>query len=201
MAQPTLNPWVTAPPPAPQAASPGSAPRGEALLRPQPGAVSAPRAGLAWVPLSPSVLAASWWWVGCHGGAGTSTLAAAVPGTGQMRGWPAPQHGQARAVLVARTHAIGLLAAQNAARQWAAAAVPAGVRLLGLVLVADAPGRLPEPLKDLAALVCGGVPRSWMIAYLPALRTGPTPEVLAAAPLRALAADLTRLALDGGRRA
>jgi hypothetical protein len=205
VAQPTINPWVTSPPPAPQDSGPdGSAPRPARTLLPQPGAVPAPREGLAWIqvpPATPATGAPRWWWAGCHGGAGLSTLAAAAPGTGQVRGWPAPPRpGFARAVLVARTHAAGLLAAQRAAAQWAAGAVPGNVELLGAVLVADAPGRLPAPLRELAELVRGGMPRSWLVPYLPALRFGPDPESLAAPPIRALAAELEKLT-QGERRA
>jgi hypothetical protein len=45
-------------------------------------------------------------------------------------------------VLVARTHACGLRCAQSALRGWAVGEAP--MRLPGLVLIADAPGRLPH---------------------------------------------------------
>jgi hypothetical protein len=77
-------------------------------------------------------------------------------------------------LLVARTHASGLCAAQAAARQWAAGALP-NVRLLGLVAIADAPGKLPKPLKDLLRLISGGVPRLWELPWSEALRLGDPP--------------------------
>ena len=42
--------------------------------------------------------------------------------------------------------------------------------LLGLVVVADAPGRLPKPLKELKQLVGGGVPRMWTVPWLESVR-------------------------------
>ena len=44
--------------------------------------------------------------------------------------------------------------------------------LLGLVLIADAPGRLPHALRQLAALVAGGVPAVWSLPWIEAWRVG-----------------------------
>lgn len=117
------------------------------------------------------------WFSSCHGGAGASTLAALVPqGRSAGRYWPTPKPpGQARVLLVARTHASGLLAAQAAARQWAAGGLP-GVRLLGLVAIADAPGKLPKPLRDLLRLISGGVPQVWELPWVEAIRLGDPPD-------------------------
>ena len=49
------------------------------------------------------------------------------------------------------------------------------VLLLGLVLIADAPGRLPRPLAQLAGLVCGGVPAVWSLPWIEAWRLGEPP--------------------------
>lgn len=140
-------------------------------------------AHLAPPPASPLGLAAysgpgpALWLSSCHGGAGTSTLAALVPQARSAgRYWPTPEPpGQARVLLVARTHAAGLCAAQAAARQWAAGVLP-GVRLLGLVAVADAPGKLPKPLRDLLRLISGGVPRVWELPWADSLRLGDPPD-------------------------
>jgi hypothetical protein len=78
-------------------------------------------------------------------------------------------------LLVARSHAAGLCAAQAAARQWAAGVLP-HVRLLGLVVVADAPGKLPKPLRDLLRLISGGVPQVWELPWVEALRLGDPPD-------------------------
>jgi hypothetical protein len=82
-------------------------------------------------------------------------------------------------VLVARTNALGLLAARDGLTQWAASAVGPSPCLLGLVLVADAPGRLPAALKDLATVVAGGAPRVWHVPWLESWRVGaPVTEAL-----------------------
>ena len=81
-------------------------------------------------------------------------------------------------VVVARTHARGLIAAQELA---ALAAGPGlhlatAYDLAGLVLVADAPGKLPKPLAELAHLVSGGYPRTWRVPYVDAWRLGEPPS-------------------------
>lgn len=139
-----------------------------------------------------------WWFLGCHGGAGTSTLTAAVPGGADAgRYWPVPEPpGYVRVVLVARTHASGLHAARAAAQQWASGALPGGIGLLGLVAIADAPGRLPRPLRDLLHLISGGVPRLWELPWVEDLRLGAPPTNLPAA-YKELAADLHRIVNEG----
>jgi len=108
--------------------------------------------------------------VGAHGGAGESSLAGLVDAWQPAEHtWPDAER-PAACVLTARTSATGLLAAQAALRQWAAGDTP--VELTGLVLLADAPGRLPAPLRDLAALVAGGAPRCWAIPWIEQWRLG-----------------------------
>lgn len=115
--------------------------------------------------------AAPLWWVGVHGGAGESSLAELVPEwQGSGRAWPqTPGSGPARVVLVARSNARGLRAAQMASMQWAAGLVPS-VEVLGLVVIADAPGRLPRPLRDLMQVVSGGLPRTWNVPWIQSWR-------------------------------
>ena len=48
--------------------------------------------------------------------------------------------------------------------------------LAGLVLVADAPGKLPKPLAELAQLISGGYPRTWRVPYVEAWRLGEPPS-------------------------
>ncbi|WP_374204991.1 DUF6668 family protein, partial [Actinotalea sp. C106] len=79
-------------------------------------------------------------------------------------------------LLVARSHAHGLRAAQKAATHWAAGATPP-LQLLGLLVVADAPGRLPRPLRDLAAVVGGGVPHLWHLPWVEDWRLGEDPHL------------------------
>jgi len=52
-----------------------------------------------------------------------------------------------------------------------------GVELLGLVVVADAPGRLPKPLRDLTDLVTGGAPRAWRVGWQEKWRQGNPPDL------------------------
>ena len=167
----------SAPNTAPQAPRPRAAPQSQFQAR------TVTPASLAPPPTSPLGLAgyggpgAAVWFSSCHGGAGASTLAAIIPfGRCTGRYWPAPDPpGQARVLLVARTHASGLIAAQAAARQWAAGVLP-NVKLLGLVAIADAPGKRPKQLKELLRLISGGVPRVWELPWVEALRLGDPPN-------------------------
>lgn len=116
---------------------------------------------------------AALWVLGAHGGAAESTIAALD------HDWAAADHAwptgtadhPSPVIVVARTSAYGLTAAKNAARQWAAGLVD-DVDLLGLVLVADAPRKLPKPLRDLAQIVAGGYPRLWRLPWIEAWRLG-----------------------------
>lgn len=143
---------------------------------------------------------AALWLLGAHGGAGESTIAGLVPGWAPAdHGWPRHPEGTApaRVVLLARSNAHGLQAAQAAATQWAAGLVP-HVEVLGLVIVADAPGRLPRPLRDLAQLVGGGVPRTWSVPWVESWRLG-EPPALTDAPreVRRLVDELSALITPG----
>jgi hypothetical protein len=82
------------------------------------------------------------------------------------------------------------------------------VELLGVVFVADAPGRLPKPLRPRLELVACGAPRSWELPWADAWRlhnphdpATPAPHLdTAPRTVREFAADLTALvpALRGG---
>jgi hypothetical protein len=86
--------------------------------------------------------------VGTHGGAGTSTVASLLRATDCYRRWPEPGDGRPpHVVLVARTNAAGLMAASKMLAGYCSTEHPDGPYLAGFVLVADAPGRLPKPLK------------------------------------------------------
>ncbi|OJU46222.1 MAG: hypothetical protein BGN98_11875 [Microbacterium sp. 69-7] len=168
-----MNPWISRPTaPEPVSSVPSAAPPAQATgpLVPQRGVPAPDRVDQ--LPIYDRPQEAPLWWLGTHGGAGESTLAALVPAwLGADHGWPRPPQGPARVVLVARTNAHGLRAAQAAATQWAAGLVP-HVEVVGLVLMADAPGRLPKPLRDLAQVVGGGVPRVWTVPWIESLRLG-----------------------------
>lgn len=109
------------------------------------------------LPLSAVGPDPSLWVVGAHGGAGATTWAHLL-GAGDAGGaWPRPPH-LVDVLVVARSNRAGLRAAQAAAIQWASGAVEA-VDLVGLLLVADAPGRMPKGLRDYARLVKGAFPQ------------------------------------------
>lgn len=136
-------------------------------------------------------------WVGVHGGAGETTLAEFIPGTVEGQGgWPADLPVGAHRVqptpviLTTRSTVRGLLAAKRAIATSFAGKVPE-VSLIGLVIIADVPGKKPREIRDLERLVCGGVSRSWFIDFIPALRTAEQPADLESAP-----ADFARLRRD-----
>jgi hypothetical protein len=199
------NPWVSRPVAAPSTEiapttiTPAFGSTG--ATAPQRGVPAPDSADQLWTVRQPQ--AAPLWWIGCHGGAGESSLARLVP---QWRAaghsWPlvASQGAPSLGVLVARSNVSGLRAAQFAATQWAAGQVP-HVDVVGLVIIADAPGRLPKPLKELADLVSGGVPRTWKIPWIEGWRLGEPPD-LSNAPrdVRRLTDDLTTLLSSGAKR-
>jgi hypothetical protein len=209
------NPWVTDFGAGQQQSDEEEGPSGSAFPatsfgadRPQPSTVEPLQTGglpLAEYPADVWPPArATWWWAGCHGGAGVTTLVSATGcGRDSLRHWPVLSSGaSSKVVLVARTHEAGLRAAQAAARQWASGALPAQVELIGLVLTADAPGKLPRQLHDLARLVSGGVPRTWEIRWHSELRLV-QPTCVAdglTAEYRNLATSLTSI-ITGGRDA
>jgi uncharacterized protein DUF6668 len=133
------------------------------------------------------------WWLGVHGGAGETTLAQLLEGSWEAgHAWPQSDPEETDlpdVILVARTNARGLRAAQLAAIEWASGSV--AVRLRGLVLIADAPGRLPPPLKDFARVVAGGVPRVWRLPWVESWRLGHS--VCAETAPRAIATFLDEL--------
>jgi len=139
-----------------------------------------------------------WWWVGVHGGAGVTTLTRAFPTVSgdARRALPAgPQFGQSPFVVaVARTHLEGLQRAQDFARQYAAGIVPPGLQLVGLVTVADAPGRLPPPVRKFHKLVAGAFQRVWEIPWIPEWRlASPDPRDPLPPAVAGMASDLSTI--------
>jgi hypothetical protein len=177
----TQNPWTRqqSPTPDPQ---PGPSPQPADLT---PRGPSAPQHGVPApaedqrLPKFAIPVADTLWWVGVHGGSGETTMSLLLPGTrAANHRWPIPPPPvPTPVILVARTHGSGLRAAQRAATEWASGVVQ-GVAVLGLVLIADAPGRLPRVLDDFADIVGGGVPRVWDIPWIEEWRRGeaPTPD-------------------------
>ena len=184
----TPNPWLASAQEEPldELVDVAPAPRTPARLEPQPG-LKPPRAEARLSRVTVAHSTGRVWWVGAHGGAGESTLEQLLEGSRAAgHAWPLalPSAHVARpaVALVARTHARGLRAAQAAATEWATGEIP--VNLLGLVLIADAPGRMPRPLRDLERLVRGGVPATWHLPWHEPWRLG-EPIDAASAPFAA----------------
>ena len=166
-----------------------SGPVNAAPLTPQPGVATPsadqqlPRRRLARRELSTLV-----WWVGAHGGAGETSLEELLTGSraaGHV--WPiSPDPARpARTILIARTSYTGLCAAQRALRDWASGSV--AVDLLGLVLIADAPGKLPKELRGLVDLIDGAAPgATWVLPWQLDWRFGQPCLERASRPLREL---------------
>ena len=168
MAADVVNPWVddAVPVAAPAVAVRG---RGAEVMAPRwaAGAEVGPVAGLG------THLAAGdggVWVVGAHGGAGTSTLALLLGAGDAGTSWPVPRSGSVRVLVAARTHAHGIGRAHDAGLQWAAGGLP-GVELVGVVWVADAPGRLPRGVREPLRLASGAFPTSFHVPFVGAWRT------------------------------
>ena len=170
----SLNPWITHPAPAD-----GADPAAPESHEPPAARISAPLRGMV-EPDAADRLArrtmtgsAALWAAGAHGGAGESRTADLLKEARPTdHCWPVLQDGSTpRVLLVCRADMRGLTAAQGALTQWASGAAPA-VDLLGLAVLADAPGKIPKPLRDFTALIGGGAPRLWMLPWVEAWRHG-----------------------------
>ena len=194
-----INPWLPSPSGEPD--EPAGAQPPAVLVPPPASGPTAPQAGVPApdrgdrLPRRDVAVTARLWWVGAHGGAGESTLAALLPQSRAAgHAWPVAS-APVRAVLVARTTMRGLRAAQVAAADWASGGV-AGVELLGLVLIADAPTNLSRPLRELATVVAGGVPRVWRVPWHEPWRAGADPGQSSPRQARRLVDDLRALTPD-----
>ncbi len=149
-----------------------------ALEGPRPTGPTSPQAYVTGptvpLPVRQFPYSARLWVVGAHGGAGESSLAELGDYWVATQGcWPEPTvSGPTPCVVVARTHARGLLAAREALRQWASGGVGQAADVVGLVLMPDAPGKIPTPLTDLATVVSGGSPRIWQAPWVESWRFG-----------------------------
>lgn len=171
--QQSLNPWITAD--AADSAdeeAPGAQLPPEAVITvPLKGMVepdAADRLGRRTMPGY-----AALWITGAHGGAGESRIAEVLDGARVTdHCWPVLQDGSTpRVLLVCRADMRGLTTARNALTQWASGAAPT-LDLLGLAVLADAPGKTPKSLRDFAAIVGGGAPRLWTLPWVEAWRHG-----------------------------
>lgn len=154
-----------------------------ALTRTRPG----PAPQLPYAAIPPNL--AQWppvWWIGCHGGAGVSTLASLV-GFGLdfgSRGWPmvTPPMPQAHVVLVCRTSASGTWAATGAVEQWRRSGMSSVIRLHGVVAVDASPRRAPRIASERLHLLKGWVPTLWRVGWVDALLAADDPRDIGVPP-------------------
>jgi hypothetical protein len=139
-------------------------------------------------------------WIGAHGGAGATTLARLLGGTDIGCRWPDARLAEpARVMLVGRTHLDGLRAVSRALYAMHQGRHPAGMRLVGVVLVADAPGRLPAPLVARIRLLRSVAP-VYRVPWVPAYRLGETPKRQPRQLARLAAVVNARPEMSGRRR-
>lgn len=140
------------------------------------------------------------WVVGLHGGSGATSVATALgadvyesPGA-----WPVSRPLEPQVLLVSRTHVVGLAAAETAIQEWASADLP-NLRLLGIVLVDDAP-RIARPLLPVINRVLHSSPRGWHLQWQESWRFRlPDDRPLTFGARRTLA-DIRRRALIEGQK-
>ncbi|MBU8867879.1 DUF6668 family protein [Paenarthrobacter aromaticivorans] len=192
----SLNPWVT---------SPAESIEEQSLdvYVPPAAVIRAPLKGMV-EPDTADRLAtramsgtAALWVVGSHGGAGESRTAEMLKDarpTGHC--WPVLQGGSTpRVLLVCRADMRGLTTVQSALTQWVSGAAPS-VELIGLAVLADAPGKTPKALRDFTAIVGGGAPRLWTLPWVEAWRHGASTTPPTAREYERFITDIASLATE-----
>ncbi|TLM83688.1 hypothetical protein FDW83_09555 [Pseudarthrobacter sp. NamE2] len=172
--QQSLNPWITSP----TADTPDQ--ETTDTYMPPAAVISAPLKGMV-EPAATDRLArrtmtgsAALWIIGAHGGAGESRIADLLCGHATDHCWPVLNDGsEPQVLLVCRADMRGLTAARSALTQWVSGAAPKA-DLLGLAILADAPGKTPKALRDFSTIVGGGAPRFWALPWVEAWRHGDT---------------------------
>jgi hypothetical protein len=167
----SLNPWITSP------TTDTAEEKTEAYVPPA-AVISAPLKGMV-EPDAADRLAkrtmtgsAALWVLGAHGGAGESRIADLLKERATGHCWPVLHDGsKPRVLLVCRADMRGLTAARSALTQWVSGATPKA-DLLGLAVLADAPGKTPKALRDFTSIVGGGAPRLWILPWVEAWRIG-----------------------------
>ncbi|NMR32313.1 DUF6668 family protein [Crystallibacter degradans] len=194
--QQSLNPWITS-----EAGPDNASEKAPETYVPPPAVISAPLRGMVEpdtadrLPRRTMTGPATLWITGAHGGAGENTIAGLLDGARATgHGWPVLDDDQRKpaVLLVCRSDTRGLKAAQSALIQWASGAAPA-VDLLGLAVLADAPGKLPKALKEFAFLVGGGAPRLWILPWVEAWRHGDVTADMPSREYQRFATDLISL--------
>ncbi|MFV2021725.1 hypothetical protein [Micromonospora sp. LOL_023] len=125
------------------------------------------------------------WWVGCHGGAGVTTLARLVGfGLDFGRSWPiaTPTMPRTHVVLVCRASAAGTWAATGAIEQWRRPGLANVMTLHGLVAVDASPRRPPRIATDRLRLLRGWAPHVWRVGWIDALLAADDPHDIGASP-------------------
>lgn len=171
----------------------------------QPLAVSADATTAARVPLAVSTSTSPVRAVAAHGGAGVTTLcgllgdALANDSEGQ---WPqahawVPESAHGRVLLLARSHRAGLLAAHEILTAWHGGAYDAGLGLMGILILDDAPrlskGQVAE-IKSLTAMA----PRGWHLPWQESLRMTAPSEVSLSARAKWTLSRVRHHATQGG---
>ncbi|MFV2099670.1 DUF6668 family protein [Micromonospora sp. LOL_024] len=115
-------------------------------------------------------------WIGAHGGAGATTLARLLGGSDIGCRWPDPALAEpAQVMVVGRTNLDGLRAVSRALNAMREGRHPVDMRLIGVVLIADVPGRLPQPLLARIRLLRSISP-VYRIPWIPQFRVGAEPK-------------------------
>ena len=192
----SLNPWITAPDESIEEETPDvHVPPAAVISTPLKGMVEPDTADrLSSRSMSGT---AALWVVGSHGGAGESRTADLLNGARPTcHCWPVLQNGaKPRVLLVCRADMRGLTTAQSALTQWISGATPA-VDLLGLAVLADAPGKTPKALRDFTAIVGGGAPRLWTLPWVEAWRHGDSTTTPTAREYQRFITDVTALVTE-----
>ncbi|MEO5315571.1 hypothetical protein PV772_15885 [Pseudarthrobacter sp. CC12] len=193
--QQTLNPWVTRP------TADEPAEENRAVAPPPAAIISTPLRGIVEPDAADRLASRSMagtarlWVVGTHGGAGESRIADLIESARSTdHFWPVlPSGAKPRVMLVCRADMRGLTTARNALTQWVSGAAPQ-IDLLGLAVLADAPGKTPKALRDFAALVGGGAPRFWSLPWVDAWRHTDATALPVAREYQRFITDVTALA-------
>lgn len=123
------------------------------------------------IPTTPSRPHPAFWLMGCHGGAGVTTLEALLsPAGDSQRAWPAHSEQSPFVLLVAAETASGLEKAHLVLRQYHAGLAGRGNRLLGLVTVAPLPGRRPASIKQARDLLSPLALNMWEVPFVAGYR-------------------------------
>ncbi|TVS26968.1 DUF6668 family protein [Corynebacterium sanguinis] len=104
------------------------------------------------------------WLVGAHGGAGVTSLSKVLAPCGDAgQQWP-DQDESPWCVIVARATRTGVEAAHDVALQ-AQVGKNGRCRVIGVILVADAPGKTPKAVEQRATVIGKVVPNIWHVPY------------------------------------